>query len=228
MTTVAGFPQRATSHSGGRALIATGPAAVVPGNPESHPHLRRRQTEGGPHDSARATQPPSTPSSSRRSRSGSPTTSISTIFPRAILNASTFRHARGHRRAVGPEHDVRVEHREQCLEVTAARRGHEGLDDLPLAGEIRLGQRGRSLYPTASAARELPCRGGRAPDHRSDLLERHGEQVVQHERDPLGRRQRLEHHEQCQADRVVFAPSGNAEVPTAVILSEAKEPSPEA
>jgi len=33
-------------------------------------------------------------------------------------------------------------------------------------------------------------------DHRGDLLERHGEHVVQHEGEPLGRRQRVEHHQQ--------------------------------
>ena len=50
---------------------------MVPGNPESHPHLRRRQTEGGPHWVR----------DRRRSRSGSPTTSISTIFPERALGA---------------------------------------------------------------------------------------------------------------------------------------------
>ena len=35
-----------------------------------------------------------------------------------------------------------------------------------------------------------------APHDRCDLVEGHPEQVVQDERDPLGRRERVQHHEQ--------------------------------
>jgi len=35
----------------------------------------------------------------------------------------------------------------------------------------------------------------------SDLVEGDGEHIVQHERDPLGGSQRLEHHEQGETDR---------------------------
>jgi len=48
----------------------------------------------------------------------------------------------------------------------------------------------------------LSRRGRGSLDHRGDLLERHGEHVVQHEREPLRGRQRLEHHQQSQPDRV--------------------------
>ena len=41
-------------------------------------------------------------------------------------------------------------------------------------------------------------RSGTTLDHRRDRLERHGEHVVQHEGEPLGRRQRVEHHQQRQ------------------------------
>ena len=43
------------------------------------------------------------------------------------------------------------------------------------------------LHPAAGAAGELPRGGRRAPDDGRDLVERHGEHVVQHEREPLGR-----------------------------------------
>ena len=56
--------------------------------------------------------------------------------------------------------------------------------------------------PAARPAGELARRLGRAVDDRRDLVERHGEHVVQHEREPLGRRQRLEHDEQREPDRV--------------------------
>jgi len=44
--------------------------------------------------------------------------------------------------------------------------------------------------------------GWRPPHDRGDLLERDREQVVQHERQPLGRRQGVQHHQERQADRV--------------------------
>ena len=43
---------------------------------------------------------------------------------------------------------------------------------------------------------------GRATDDRGDLVERHGEHVVQHERDAFGGRQRIEHDEQREPDRI--------------------------
>ena len=103
---------------------------------------------------------------------------------------------------VRSKHDVRVEHGEQRLEVTVARGSQKGFDHLTLAGEIRAGNSGRSLHPAACAAGELPCRGRRAPHDGSDLIEGHGEHIVQHEREPLGGSQRFEHHEQRETDRV--------------------------
>src|SRR3989304_1798507 len=41
-----------------------------------------------------------------------------------------------HGGAVGPEHDIRVEHREQRVEVAASRGSQEGLDDLSLTDAI--------------------------------------------------------------------------------------------
>ena len=38
--------------------------------------------------------------------------------------------------AVGPQHDVGVEHGDERLEVALARRGEEGVDDLPLGGQV--------------------------------------------------------------------------------------------
>jgi hypothetical protein len=58
------------------------------------------------------------------------------------------------------------------------------------------------VYAAARPACELARGGRRAVDDRGDLVERHGEHVVQHERQALGRRQRLQHHEQGEADRV--------------------------
>src|SRR5262249_59946862 len=65
---------------------------------------------------------------------------------------------------------------------------------------IRLG-RLRS-DPSPGPARKLPGRRWRALNYRSDLIERHPEYVVEHEREPLRRGKRLEDHQQGQPDRV--------------------------
>jgi len=110
--------------------------------------------------------------------------------------------ARLHGYAVGSEHDLWVEQCEKRGEVTAARGSEEGVDDFPLASEISIGNCGRTLHPATCAARELPCRGRGAPHDGSDLVEGHGEHVVQDEGEPLGGSQRFEHHEQRGTDRV--------------------------
>src|SRR5215212_1510691 len=66
------------------------------------------------------------------------------------------RRARGS--GVCPEHDFRIEHREERVEVAAARGGEEGVDDLPLAAEIGVGSRGRPPHAAACPARQLPRR----------------------------------------------------------------------
>ena len=98
-------------------------------------------------------------------------------------------------------HDVRVEDGEEAFEVAVTRRGEEGVDDGPLAIEIDVGH-GRTLDPATGTARELPRRGRRPADDRGDLVERHGEDVVQHEGDPFGGRQRVEDDEHGEPDRV--------------------------
>ena len=69
-------------------------------------------------------------------------------------------------------------------------------------GEVGVGNVRFALDPAAGAARQLPCRGRRAPHDGSDLLKRHREHVVQHERESLGGSERFEYHQQRQTDRV--------------------------
>jgi hypothetical protein len=52
------------------------------------------------------------------------------------------------------------------------------------------------------AARELARRNGRPIHDRTDLVERHAEHVVEHEREPLRRLEGLEHDEQRESDRI--------------------------
>jgi len=101
-----------------------------------------------------------------------------------------------------PQHDVGVEHGQQRLEVTPAGSGQEGADDLPPPGGLGFGDRVGLLHPAPGPAGQLAGgRGGALHDGR-DLVKGHGEQVVQHEREPFGRGQSVQHHEQGQADRV--------------------------
>jgi hypothetical protein len=55
---------------------------------------------------------------------------------------------------------------------------------------------------TAGAACELPRCCRLASDDRCDLFERHGKHVVQHERDAFGGRERVEHDEEGDPDRI--------------------------
>ena len=103
---------------------------------------------------------------------------------------------------VGAQHDVGVQDRDEALEVTVTGGGEEGVDDAALLVQVRVRRRGGALDAAAGAAGEL-ARGGRgAVDQRADLVEGHGEHVVQDEGEPLGGRERLEHDQQGEPDRV--------------------------
>lgn len=80
---------------------------------------------------------------------------------------------------IGPDHDVGIENGEKRWNVSGPQRREERFHGFALAGQVGVGNRGRSLYPTPRAARELPRRGGRAADDRGDFLEGNREQVVQ-------------------------------------------------
>ena len=104
--------------------------------------------------------------------------------------------------AVDAEDDFGVQHLEQGLEVAVPRGGEERVDDLALPADIRVGDRDLALHPAPRPAGELARRLRRAVDHGSDLVEGDGEHVMEYEREPFGRIQRLEHDQQREADRV--------------------------
>jgi hypothetical protein len=62
----------------------------------------------------------------------------------------------------------------------------EGVDLCSLADAVGVGKRGCSLHPAPRAAGELLCRSRGAAHDGRDRVEVDGEQVVQHEREPLG------------------------------------------
>jgi AcrR family transcriptional regulator len=103
---------------------------------------------------------------------------------------------------VRTEDDVRVEHRDQRIEVARPRGGQERVHNPALLGQAGvLPERGAAHAPPA-AARELPGRVGTSTRDGADLVERHREHVVQDERQPLGRGQRLQHDQEREPDRV--------------------------
>lgn len=108
---------------------------------------------------------------------------------------------------VGAQDHVGVEHRDEPVEVPRAAGGEERVDDLALCGEARIRHRGGSAHTAPRAAGELPRGLRRAVDHRRDLVERNGEDVVEHESETLGRAERLENDQQGQPDRVGHEPS---------------------
>ena len=104
---------------------------------------------------------------------------------------------------VDAQHDVGVEHGDEGVEIAPTRRQEEGVDHLALTREIGVGRRYvGALHAASGPAGELPRRRGGPTDHRGDLLERQLEHVMEHERQPLGRGQGVEHDEERQADRV--------------------------
>ena len=189
---------------------------------------------GGPRrepDRSPEREPSSMVRSSWRRRSGSASTSISTILPPATVKPKTAsgrprgatttpaapftsagranraRRAKrsacsataaaprtsldapdGSGAAVGAEHDVRVEHREQRVEVAAARGGEEGVDDLPLAGEIGVGHRWPRPAPGGARGwRAAGPRSGSAP--RSERSRRRARRTCRAARTRAARRE---------------------------------------
>jgi hypothetical protein len=104
-------------------------------------------------------------------------------------------------------HDVGIEHGEERVEVTIARGGEEGFNDLFLfflvcgrLGVVVVAGGGlRSADAAAGAAGELARRLGRAVDDGADLLEGNREHVVEDVGEPLCGGERLEYDEQREA-----------------------------
>ena len=91
---------------------------------------------------------------------------------------------------------------DEPFEVALTRCSRKRLDHLALAAEVGIGLHPLGLDPAAGAARELARGRGRALDDRGDVVEGDGEHVVQHVGEALGGTQRLQDHEQSEADRV--------------------------
>ena len=87
-----------------------------------------------------------------------------------------------HGTEVHTQTDARVQHH---VEVAFTGGREKGVDDFALSVEVGVRNGVLTLDAAARAARGRPPR--RAIDDRRDLVEGHAEDVVQHEREPLGR-----------------------------------------
>lgn len=101
---------------------------------------------------------------------------------------------------VGSEFDIGVEDGDESLEVAGARGAKEGLDNVPVAGEVDGGVVGGAMDPAAATAGELAGSDGSASDDLRDLVEGDAEDVVEDEGDALGRGEVLKDREHGKAN----------------------------
>ena len=103
--------------------------------------------------------------------------------------------------AIDPQFDLGIEDVQERIEVAITRRGEERVDDLPLSHDIRVGLRS-ALHAPSRAAGELLSRRFGTVESRGDVREWHRKDIVQHEGEPLRRRQRVKHDQEREPDGV--------------------------
>ena len=168
---------RASRSGSASASIATIlPSATVKPMTENGRPARRHDDAGGAVDERRAHE-----RREARERERPPATAS-----RAVHHARRAR-ARARRRRSAARRPGRAPRRARRSRRRARRRRTRRR---PRAGAARSasGAGACALHPAARPAGELARRGRRAADDRRDLVERHREHVVQHERQPLGGR----------------------------------------
>jgi hypothetical protein len=79
-----------------------------------------------------------------------------------------------------PQDDIRVEHRDEPIEVALTRGRQKCVDNLTLRFEVRVGHGSLGAHAPARPTGELARRLRGAIDDRRDLVEGHGKDVVQH------------------------------------------------
>jgi hypothetical protein len=121
--------------------------------------------------------------------------------PRHRICTSKLSRPAAHRAEVGPDDDVRIEHREQRPEVTFSRGGVEGVNDRSLPLDVGIRDRCSAHAPPRTAG-QLARGRGRPADYWRDLVERQAEDVVEDEGHALSRGKGIEHHEQRESDGI--------------------------
>src|SRR5262245_37135175 len=106
------------------------------------------------------------------------------------------------RTGVDSEDYIRIEDSDEPVEVTIPCSRDEGIDNASLNFYVGIRSGVARLNAATRAAGQLASRIGGALHDGCNLLEGHVEDVVQHERDAFGGRERLDHHQQCETDRI--------------------------
>jgi hypothetical protein len=117
--------------------------------------------------------------------------------PRHIRTHTCF-----HGRCVCTQDNVGIKDREEGGKVVALRCSEKCANDFTLARPVGFRRSRCALDTPTPSACELSRRHRRATDDRRNLIERDIEQVMQHECDPLRRREGFEHHQHRIAKRV--------------------------
>ena len=99
------------------------------------------------------------------------------------------------RTQIETQHYIGGKHRQQRVEVSRACRGEEGVDQPVLQRHVGIGL-GSGLYPAAGSSGHLAGRRRGAIHDCGDLIEWHGEDVVQDERESLRWSETFEHDQQ--------------------------------
>jgi hypothetical protein len=115
------------------------------------------------------------------------------------------RRPRDHSTGIEVADDAWVQDRQQVVEVAPFARVHESCDHDVVLGPVDVEPSDRlvGLDATSGTARQLATCLGRPPDESGDGLEVDAEDVVKHERRPLGRAELFEDDHQGHAHRVV-------------------------
>jgi ABC-2 type transport system ATP-binding protein len=106
---------------------------------------------------------------------------------------------------VDPEDDIGVEHRHERIEVALARCREKGIHELALLRQVNIAGRCRTANASSRTAGELTRVRRRRPDDWCDLVERHGEHVVQDERQPFCWGERIQDDQQTGAAKALIA-----------------------
>ena len=103
--------------------------------------------------------------------------------------------------AVGAQHDVRIEDGEKRSKSPAREAARKASTTAHWPSRSTSGTGAPWTWRRARLA-SLPGGRRRSTNDRGDLFEWHGEDVVQHEGDPFGRRQGVEDNDQCEPDGI--------------------------
>jgi hypothetical protein len=127
---------------------------------------------------------------------------VSVSFGETASAAQLGLEPNSHDNRLGAPDHVGRQHRQQSVDIAGPRCCEERLDHRPLADQIPFRDNGFAAHPPSRPAGQFLSRHRRTLDDRGDLVERHREQIVQHERDPLGGTQPVQQNKEGKSDGI--------------------------